>query len=197
MRRRFVELFGILTLAFAGPLASLLQAQTPDTSLFRSRQWGVDFNIGSGFAGAGLIHFRSPTRALVLDFGGSVQTSTSGTTVTTSGNIVQANVSLGARRYHPFAPRVYSYRTLGIEGNYSHSFIGGATDVTVNGWSGGLFGELGAGWLVTPHLALGAAWRLSADYGWSEARQAGVQQGKTHGLSVALGQVRLTGQLYF
>jgi hypothetical protein len=165
--------------------------------VFHSGQWGVDFNIGSGFVGAGVIHFRSPTRALVLNLSGGLSTSTSATGNSISGNVVQANVSLGARRYHPFAPRLYFYRTLGIEGNYRHSFIGGATDLTENDWSGGLFGEVGAGWLVTPHLAVGATWRFSADYGGGEVRQPGVLTGKSHGFSFTLGEVRLTGQLYF
>jgi hypothetical protein len=49
---------------------------------------------------------------------------------------------------------------------------------------------------MTPHLALGGAWRLSADYMHS-TETSGVLTGTTNGFTLSLGQVRLTGQLYF
>jgi hypothetical protein len=83
-----------------------------------------------------------------------------------------------------------------LDGSFSHSFAGGTTGTTTNTWGGGLFGELGAGWLVTPHLALGAAWRLSADYEHS-SWTTGAFSGSSDGFFLTLGGVRLTGQLYF
>ena len=49
-----------LRLASLSPLACLLAppltSQAADKALFHRSQWGVDFQIGSGFAGAGAIH---------------------------------------------------------------------------------------------------------------------------------------------
>jgi hypothetical protein len=176
------------------PTASLW-GQTPESTGFHPRQWGMDFNISGGFVGAGLIHFTSPTQAMVLNLNGSASTTTSigggG-----NGNSSQLNLSFGGRRYRSFAPRLYGYRTFGIEGAYQHSFFGGGVGTTMNAWMGGLFGELGAGWMVTPHLALGASWRLSADY--VRTRQtAGATTTTANGFNLTLGQVQLKGQLYF
>ncbi|MGA2384593.1 MAG: hypothetical protein ABSG61_14295 [Gemmatimonadales bacterium] len=179
----------VLVAVMAAIPAVPLWGQSSDSSVFHRGQWGADFDISGGFVGAGLIHFRSPTQAAVLALSGGV--STAG-----SGNTSQVNLSLGARRYHAFASQLYFYRTFGIAGSYSHSFAGGGSGTTTNTWGGGLFGELGAGWLVTPHLALGAAWRLSASYEHS-SWTAGLFSGSSDGFSVTLGAVRLTGQLYF
>ena len=177
------------------PTASLW-GQNPDSAGFHPRQWGVDFNIGNGFVGAGLIHFRSPTQAMVLALSGNVSSSTNTGSVGGGGNVSRINLSLGGRHYRPFAPRLYGYRTLGIEGSYSHAFMGGSFGRTDNAVGGGVFGELGAGWLVTPHLALGAAWQLSADYVHSN-ETTGTDTATYNGFSVTLGQVQLRGQLYF
>jgi len=182
----------VLTAVVAALAPAPLLGQRPDTSAFHRGQWGVNFNIGSGFVGAGLIHFRNPTRAFVLDLGGSVATST-GNGQFGATNSSAATLSLGGRRYHPFGDRLFGFRTLGIEGSFSHVFLGGPSPNTQNRWSGGVFGELGAGWLVTPHLAVGGAWRLSVDYTRSNV----IGAGHNSGWSFALGQVRLTGQIYF
>jgi len=177
--------------------AAGLRAQVADSAAFHRGQWGMDFNAGYGFAGAGLIRFRSPTRALVLSVGGSLQTTSyDPASGYPGGNRTEVNVNLGARRYHLFAPRLYYYRTVGVEGAYTHQFSGGDAGSTEIQWNGGLFGEVGLGWLVTPHLALGAAWRLNADYYRADQR-AGAQRTWTSGFTATLAQPRLTGQLYF
>ncbi len=183
----------VLAAVVAAIPSASLWGQTPDSAAFHRRQWGVDFDIGNGFVGAGLIHFRNPTHALVLALSGSLETITSGGIG--GENSSALNISLGARRYHPFAPRLYYYRTLGIEGSYAHSFTSGGPS-TENRWMGGPFGELGAGWLVTPHLAVGAAWGLSAQYGYSKQTAGGATATSTV-FVFSFGQVQLKGQLYF
>ncbi len=185
-----------LTLAavLAAAPCTRLVGQVPD-SVFHHGQWGVEFVASNGVTGAGLIHFRSPTRAFVLDLSGSVATSTiTSGGITNSGNISNVVVSLGARRYRSVASRVLFLRTLGLEGGYTHQFLGGGSQ---EAWLAGLFGEVGASWLVTPHLALGGAWRLSADYSHLASRSGGVTNATGHAITFTLGQVQLTGQLYF
>jgi hypothetical protein len=56
-----------------------------------------------------------------------------------------------------------------------------------------VFGEPGATWLVTPHLALGAAVRVGADY-----QRSTITGGRAlNTWTLGLGRVHLTGQLYF
>ena len=192
MRRRCVAV--ALATVLAAFSSARLVGQTPD-SVFHHGQWGVEFVASNGVTGAGLIHFRSPTRAFVLDLSGSVATSTlTSSGMTNSGNASNVVVSLGARRYRSVTTRVLFLRTLGIEGGYTHQFLAGGSQ---EAWLAGLFGELGASWLVTPHLALGGAWRLSADYSHLAASSGGVTNATGHQITFTLGRVQLTGQLYF
>ncbi len=178
----------VLALAASVVAAAPLLGQAQAASPFHRGQWGVDFNVGNGFVGAGLIHFRAPDRAFVVDLNGSVTTSTGPAQPT--GNATTVGLSLGARRYHRFAAQLIGFRTFGLEGSYGHVFLSGSPSSTT--WTGGLFGELGGGWMVTPHLALGASWRLSADY---EHLKTGAATG--HSWTITLGHPRLTGQIYF
>lgn len=183
--------------AAATVLAGPVRAQAPDSTFHRG-QWGVDFTVGGGFAGAGLIHFGGPDRALVLALSGSV-TSVAGTGAGTSaaGNRSAVNVSFGARRYRPVAAHLEFFRTFGVMGLYQHEFDS-APDATTESWGAGVFAAVGAGWLVTPHLALGATWTLSAAFTRTTISGSGVlNPGAASAWSVALGTPSLTGQLYF
>lgn len=42
------------------------EAQGADSSIFRAKQWGAEFNAGSGFSGAGILRFLTSRRALVV-----------------------------------------------------------------------------------------------------------------------------------
>jgi hypothetical protein len=65
----------------------------------------------------------------------------------------------------------------------------------LQGIGAGLFGNLGAAWLVTPHLGLGAQWQVSVTY--THTSLSGTGTGKSDAVSLGLGQVSLTGQFYF
>ena len=166
---------------------------------FHRGQWGTDFTIGNGFFGAGLIRFRGPARALVLGLGGQFATgSSTGTLGAPALHEVVVNLSLGARRYHAFAPRLLVYRTLGLAGSYQRNSESSAAPTTTVTWTAGVFAAGGAGWMVTPHLALGAEWRLTASFGRQTISGAGLTNpGGFDTWSVTLGTPVLVGQLYF
>ena len=65
LRRLFGLSAPLTSLAFF-LLAPALAAQTRDSIPLHKGQWGVDFRVGSGFAGAGALHFTSPTRAMLI-----------------------------------------------------------------------------------------------------------------------------------
>ena len=138
----------LAALASASAPATLL-GQAAEPTPFHARQWGADFTIIGGFTGAGFIHFRNPTHAMVADLGVGIQSTTP------SG--------------------------------------GGPGPLSSNGWGGGIFGNVGASWLVTPHLGIGADWGVTVGYVHETGPLANVDRQWT----VGLGQLQLTGQLYF
>jgi hypothetical protein len=191
---RLVRTALVIAAAASASAPATVMAQAVERSPFHPRQWGADFVIASGFAGVGVIHFRSADRAVVADLSGDILTSSSNGGGP-RGNSNSATLSLGMRRYRGLAPSVELFHTLGIDVDYSHNYQP-AGPTTTNGWGAGLFGELGAGWMVAPHLLLGVSWRVDATYSHTSTKTLG---GSTsgHQLELSLGGVRLLGQLFF
>ncbi len=186
----------IIVLGVTG--ASALIAQQAD-SPFRPRQWGAEFQIGT-FSSIGLIRFRSPVRALVVNASGSVRKSHSESGTNTGDyNSESLSLRLGLRRYRPVRAEVAAYATVGLTGGYSHqrstNSSGGSS--SSHSATGGLFGALGGQWLVTPHLSLGAEWDGSIVYGYSEGTSSAGGGGSGYTISLGLGGVSLVGAFYF
>ena len=191
---RLVRTALVIAAAVSASAPATGMAQAAERSPFHRGQWGADFTVAFGFAGIGAIHFNAPDRAVVLDLSGDVASSTSNGGGA-RGNTNNATLSLGMRRYRGLAPNVQLFHTLGVEADYSHIYSA-TGPVTTNEWGAGVFGELGAGWMVAPHLLLGANWRVDATYAHTSTKTPG---GSTsgHQLELALGGVRLIGQLFF
>ena len=168
-------------------------AQAPDSLRFHRGEWGVEFNIANGFFGAGALHFTSPTHAWLAALDGEYTHGHASGPLLTSINAGSVALELGTRGYHSFNPRLYRVTSLGALLNYSRQ-TGSGTSLTSDGV--GLFGDLGATWLVTPHLGLGARWRVSVAYFHGKATGAG---GTTmvDAVTLSAATVLLTGQLYF
>lgn len=160
-------------------LPALMSAQDStahsSTTPFRAGQWAAQFEAGSFFGSLGFIRFKSPTRALVLDvrLSGSHRedfVSDSGGTQTFTGlsSQVFAQLRFGWRYYHGDgkATKILSHYSVGFLAGYDHSvtvvpFLSART----NGWSAGVFGDLGGTYLVTPKLGVGALATASMSYG--------------------------------
>jgi hypothetical protein len=173
-----------------------LVAQVPDSGLFHPGQWGVDFRIGSGFAGAGALHFTSPTHATLLDLSGGYN-HTSNTAASAAGlrtSNVSGVLSLGRRAYHRVDPHVHRWTTFGFSFLYNRqSSTQGTVTQTSRGVGTGVFVNIGGMWLVTPHLGLGGQWQVDLTYthnGTSARTTSDV-------VTVGLARVALTGQFYF
>lgn len=186
----------IVTLVAAASLWSgAAAAQTADSLAFHQRQWGAEFNISGGFFSAGALRFTSPTHAWLVDLGaGYAHNSTNGPAGSTTDNTTTIVAELGSRSYHPFGRRLYRLTTFGVSFNYNRQSTSGGNTFQAAG--GGVFGDLGATWLITPHLGVGARWRVAATYVHGSSSTAGAT---TTGNAVTLsaGTVQLTGQLYF
>jgi hypothetical protein len=158
----------VVSLFFVLP-GSLLAQDTP----FRAGQWGAQFTGGS-FSSLGVVKFRSATRALVLDVhvGGVHQEHFIGDSLDVLGSNASINVRVGRRSYRSVADRVVAQHTFGVAAGFDHSVSTspGFGTFANNGWSAGPFAELGAAYLITPHLAVGATGGVSVTYGRNSGR---------------------------
>lgn len=142
-----------------------------DSTPFRRGQWAAQFQAGSAFASLGFLKFRSPTRALVLDVrvsgshSESLVTDTAGTRFAGLSSTFVTQLRLGWRRYGGGAAKVAPHYTLGLLVGLDHRASGNSSaSADANGWTAGLFGDVGGTYRVTPQLGLGALAGVSLTY---------------------------------
>ena len=155
------------------PLSLVAQDSTARTQStpFRRGQWAAQFSVGSGFSSLGFLKFRSPTRALVLDLrlGGSHRESSlddsTGSHFLGLDSDAFTQVRFGWRGYRGGATRVVAHYTFGVLAGFDHHAGSGlGSSFADNSWMGGLFGDLGATYLVNAQLGLGALASGSVTY---------------------------------
>src|SRR5205807_4323696 len=78
---------------------------------------------------------------------------------------------LGRRAYRSFAGRAVARHTVGVLGGLEHNRTSTSLGAggRLDGWTAGLFWEVGADYLVSSNLAVGATADVSASYGHSHA----------------------------
>ncbi len=202
-----------LMLALATPAA----AQQADTLPFRAGQWGAEFTA-SDFSGVGALRFSSPRNAWLIDVQGRFMRQSGNTSslsrfeVVTDADVMQ--VRLGWRRYGTVAPRVVRHAGVGVLSTYASSKQSpGAFSVTRPfsldasrvEFSAGVFAEVGAQWLITSNLGLGATWSANLQAGRADIERftaSGIgepERAKTgvNTLSVTLGALAIRGTVYF
>jgi hypothetical protein len=167
-----------------------------DSLPFRAGQWGAEFAIDDGTVGLGVLRFRSPRQAWLLDASFSAdwydEESVFGSGTRTS---VFVRGRTGPRRYRPIHTASAGYVGIGLTGAYARS---GRGDDYSRLWDAGIFGELGGLYLVTPHLSLGAEVGLSVLYSERRIRVIGAGPDQwERGVGVDVGSVRIVGALYF
>jgi hypothetical protein len=162
------------------PVSLFAQDSTVNTEVtpFRRGQWAAQFQVGSSFASLGFLKFRSPTRALVLDVrvsgshSESLVTDTAGTRFAGLSSNLLTQLRLGWRRYDAGAPKVASHYTLGVLVGLDHRASASRSGTfEVNGWTAGLFGDVGGTYRVTSQLGLGALAGVSLSYSSSVAKE--------------------------
>lgn len=162
MKRRFSR--WLLVLGATMAVEASAQA-TSDSVAFRSGQWGNEVAIGSDFNSLGLLRFRSPRAAWLMDLGVSTTRGTGPRfDEPNEGRTTNVELQLGHRWYRPVIPRVYQLTSLGVLGWYKRERGEGALLHDVRSTGGGLFANIGGGWMVTSHLAVGATWEARAVY---------------------------------
>jgi len=200
---RLATALGALVLA----TAPTLRAQEPaDTLPFRAHQWAFLFTGGSSFAGLGALKFTAPNRAWILNVGGSVFHTSSDvpiapdTNETQTSNTETLSLRLGRRFYQPRGHDVISYQTVGMMGGANHacsrlSLPTAGNSFCSTGWVAGLFGELGAQYLLTPRLSIGGQFNAGVTYQFS--RSTNSFPSRNWSLEFSFGQVGFGGAIYF
>lgn len=178
------------------------RAQGDEPLGFRSGQWGADFQVQGGFTGAGAIKFTSPTRAWVLDLGTAVVHASAnlpGTSATSAGTSVNLSMKAGRRMYGTITHRVAPWTALGVTAVYAwQRATSGDTVLQHSNTAGaGLFGSLGATWLITAHLGVGAQWSLLLNYAHQSFTSNVSGTSTVNSISVSIPNVALAGQVYF
>jgi len=148
-------------------LPGSLLAQDTSTP-FHAGQWGAQFAGGFSFASLGVIKFRSPTSATVLDLrvSGAHRELFVNDTLFGIDSFASISLRLGRRWYRPVAEKVVALNSVGIIAGFDHSvtstpFAGRSVG---NGWSGGPFADLGGVYLITPHVGIGVTATASINY---------------------------------
>lgn len=184
--------------------AAVQDSTAADTTPFRRGQWAAQFGAGFGFGSLGFMRFRSPTSAWVVDLrvsGGhseSLATDSAGTRFIGLDSRAAVDMRLGIRTHRTETRKIVPFYSLGILGGFNHSaFSGGGGSGQRNGWSAGVFADVGANYLFTPHFAIAATGTLTLRYATQTAKQTGSPRFRAWELSGSAPGAALLVQLYF
>jgi hypothetical protein len=155
--------------------SSSLRAQSApaDTTPFHAGQWAAQFVAGTQFVSAGVLHFRSPRSAWLLDGSFNVGRNTfttAGSTNTQTQWSGTGTLRFGLRSYRAGGPSTNFFGTYGILVSGGGSSLSDTAFTSrVAQWGAGVFGELGANYMITPRFSVGAAAGLQARYTWARS----------------------------
>lgn len=208
-------LTGLLALVAVGTLRAQ-ESSTPTTETsalpFRAGQWGAEFSYGS-FSSLGALRFRSPNRAWVGTVGGEYER-TAHEDDAAHRTLSRVDLTMGHRWYRALHDDVAQFVTVGAVLGWRRT----ETSLPFNPLSppgqspsplafesnmlvGGLTANVGAQWMVTSSLSLGATWSARAVLGRDRDRaRAGPEaEGALTRTSVNafVGRLGVLGTLYF
>jgi len=179
----------------------------PDTLPFRRGQWAMQFGGGFSIATLGVLRFTSPKRAWLIDaaLGGGHEHTTShvtfprDTVLSSFESNASISLRLGRRFYQGPGQKIVSFQTLGFLGGFSHnggSSFGRASGET-NGWSAGLFGELGAAFFVASKLSLGGTATATLTYTRSRTESSTGDRSTAWSYQGSAPAIRFVATIYF
>jgi hypothetical protein len=179
------------------PPNAIQPAATDDSLPFRRGQWGAEFGIDDGTVGIGVLRFRSPRKAWLID--GAVSAAWSDAESSFSGDdsrtSVFVRVRTGPRSYRVITAGSAGYLGMGLSAGYGWA---ATTGNRYRSWDAGAFSELGAIYLVTRRLSLGAQIEIYGAFSWSHQRYADPPEAtRDRRLSIGVRPPRIVGALYF
>jgi len=208
MRSRLKITLGLLAVAIATSRARTQDSASAakDSLPFHKGQWAAQFTAGTTFSNAGVLYFRSPANAWIMTIAASYSTSSDrvdssdlgpkGTENTRAGSVT---LRLGTRHYASMGKSTALFTTFGVlasggSGSVSNS-VGGSGKNSVFGT--GVFGELGANYMITHHFSLGAAAGIQAIYQSNWGSDAFGASSTGHAFAVSGALLSLTLGVYF
>lgn len=185
--------------------AAASEGTARDSLPFRPGQWGAEFAVQDFVSSASALRFHTPRQAWVVTLSGNVGLAEADRR---DERIVRAELGLGHRWYRAsrdvIAPFVGVGVGAGLVDDRLEIQVGSAELPPAVIGNERLFGmaywEVGAQWLVTPRLALGAAWQLQASLSRSRAERVSASPpSDPPGTSLGLRAqpMALRGTLYF
>lgn len=208
MRRSLVPLILLLALPAGIAAAQADTASTPSTiastpsttattPTFHAGQWAARFAMANSVFGIGALHFSTPDKAWTLF--GSVSGSYSRQNGTSNAaNNESISLAVGRRWYRPATARVRPFGGLGASGGFGRGHqVSGANSQTSRGFSGSLYGELGATIFFAPELSLGASWTAGIGANYYANYLNGTKMGSNTAVSASGGDMLIEGAFYF
>jgi len=185
-------------------LPSVVAAQE-STHEFRPGQWALQFGGSLNLVTLGIMRFSGPRSAWLLNLDVTGQFLNG--TVSNGGGSSDANdhsfflqAGVGKRFYQSVHSKVRSFQSIGVVGGYMNQDVtfGVGLTSTSKQWFGGLQGQLGGAYWLTPNISLGGTASASASYTHRETVQpAGASALKQHGIAISGVNVALVLGLYF
>jgi hypothetical protein len=165
-----------------------------DTLGPRAGSWAAELGVGSGQS-ATLLRFRSPTSAVMIGaevfwLGISEDVPELGGTREERYSLANVTARVGVRRYRATTTGIRPFTSLGLLAGYTRDRGG-------PGWTAGAFGELGASYLFSPHVSLGAVGGLQAFYTRFSQRFGTDQSLARRQVTIRASAVQVLGAVYF
>ena len=200
------------------PVGTLRAQETSSPSIeasalpFRAGQWGAEFSLGS-FSSLGAVRFRSPSRAWVGTVDGRYERTSRDEDVPDR-SLSRVGLTLGHRWYHALHEDVAQFVTLGAVLAWQRTESSllpnpvpqpgqspTTPDFVSQGLVGGVAVNVGAQWMVTSSLSLGATWGAQAGLGRDRVRvraaPGAVSEQTGTSVNVLVGRLGVLGTLYF
>lgn len=209
---RLCAIILVVTALAASPRSSAAQdapagvSSSADSLGFRRGQWGAIVGIDGNVAALGVLRFRSPRTAWVLNAtaGGVVgETEAEELDAQQDGESAGLSARLGLRRYRAIERPVAVYSGMGLTGSASHVDVSstGGDELSARLYGAGLYGELGVEYRAARYIALGVRSLADVTGRWgSETRRVpggtAVRSNRRE-LGASIGRLEVLASLYF
>ncbi len=195
----------IIVTACVATLPVALAAQSADTTGFRAGQWGAEVGLDAGFSNLGVLRFSAPGRAWLGVLGArderiSIENEMpdGSSEVARSWETSELVLRLGHRWYRSIASSVQQHVTVGgLIGGRRRDTEGPFSTGPERSFGVGVVADIGAIWMVTRRLSLGAAWNADAIRYRATGGASPAQEYTRSGVELSFGRVDLRAALYF
>ena len=209
---RICAVFAIILALVTLPRSSTAQdvtagpSSSDDSLAFRRGQWGAIVAIDQRVAALGVLRFRSPRTAWVLNANASGiagETDLDMPDAEQDSKAAGFGARLGLRRYRPLERRVAAYSGAGVTGTASFLDVqpSAGDELSARMYGAGLYGELGVEYRAARYVAIGVRSLADVTGRWgSETRTTGAgttTRTDRREVGASIGRLEVLATLYF